>query len=139
MHSQYSTPDPVAREREAFRRYVDAIGEKVGHGATLDEARKACPDAFRAWREAFTAAYGRDRRWRRAGVMASGSITTRTTPRGERRFVVPYRLSGRSYALVHGGSFRTLREPSSLSRYVATLRLVLDFAGVDPNPAPTSG
>jgi integrase len=26
-------------------------------------------------------------------------------------------------------------KPSSLSRYVATLRLVLDFAGVDPNPA----
>ena len=158
--------------------------------------------------------------------MASASITTRTTPKGERRFVVRYRLGGRSYPLVHGGSFRTLREararrdliagelaagrnpvdllrvrverpnvrtfrewadaykagrpdigeetrknlsshlkrllpafgardphfitagdvqawigaqgdlkPSSLSRYVATLRLVLDFAGVDPNPA----
>ncbi len=26
-------------------------------------------------------------------------------------------------------------KPSSLSRYVATLRMVLDFAGVDPNPA----
>ena len=26
-------------------------------------------------------------------------------------------------------------KPSSLSRYLATLRLILDFAGVDPNPA----
>jgi integrase len=26
-------------------------------------------------------------------------------------------------------------KPASLSRYIATLRLILDFAGVDPNPA----
>ncbi len=65
MHPQYRSDDPaVLREREAFRRYLDAIGEKVGHGATLDEAREACPDEFLTWREAFSAAYDRDPDWR---------------------------------------------------------------------------
>ena len=30
-------------------------------------------------------------------------------------------------------------EPSSLSRYLATLRLLLDFAGTEPNPARDTG
>ncbi len=42
--------------------------------------------------------------------MASSSITVRTTPRGERRFHVRYRLGGRAYPIVHGGSFKTLKE-----------------------------
>ena len=41
--------------------------------------------------------------------MASASITVRTTKRG-RRFVVRYRLGGRSYPIQHGGSFATIRE-----------------------------
>lgn len=41
--------------------------------------------------------------------MASASITVRTT-KTERRFVVRFRLGGRAYPIVHGGSFRTLKE-----------------------------
>jgi integrase len=41
--------------------------------------------------------------------MASVSIRTRTTKSG-RRFQVRYRLGGRGYPLVHGGSFETMRE-----------------------------
>ena len=41
--------------------------------------------------------------------MPSASITTRRTKRGA-RYVVRYRLGGRSYPLVHGGSFRTMKE-----------------------------
>jgi integrase len=41
--------------------------------------------------------------------MASLVITTRRTASGP-RYVVRYRLGGRSYPVVHGGSFRTLRE-----------------------------
>jgi len=156
--------------------------------------------------------------------MASVFITTRTTPRRERRHVVRYRLGGRAYPIQHAGSFKTMKEakarrdliagelavgrnpaellrtlvetpkvrtfaqwaeaywtsridigaetrkntishlkamavfndrdpatitpadvqewiaglslrPSSVRRYVATLRAVLDFVGVDPNPA----
>lgn len=37
-------------------------------------------------------------------VMASASITVRTTKTG-RRFVVRYRLGGRAYPVEHGGSF----------------------------------
>jgi integrase len=161
----------------------------------------------------------------RARTMASVSIRRRETQSGA-RFQVRYRLGGRGYRLVHGGSFRTLREarlrrdfvagelaagrnpaetlrslveaprqrtfarwatayeasrvdvavettkgirshltrlnprfgdrdpggitvadvqewiaanadlkPASLSRYLATLRLILDFAGIEPNPA----
>jgi integrase len=158
--------------------------------------------------------------------MATLTITTRTTRTGERRFVVRYRLGGRSWPVQHAGSFPTLRDakrrrdfvageiacgrdprvaleamratqpvrvrtfaevaeayrasrvdyagetakntishlramaafadrdpatitfqdvqewvaglklkPSSVKRYIATLRLILDHAGVDPNPA----
>ena len=41
--------------------------------------------------------------------MASASVTTRRTKSGT-RYVARYRLGGRSYPLVHGGSFKTLRE-----------------------------
>jgi integrase len=41
--------------------------------------------------------------------MASLVITTRRT-KSSPRYVVRYRLGGRSYPLVHGGSFRTMRE-----------------------------
>jgi integrase len=41
--------------------------------------------------------------------VASASITVRSTKSG-RRFVVRYRLGGRSYPLVHSGSFQTLKE-----------------------------
>lgn len=41
--------------------------------------------------------------------MASALITTRSTKSGP-RYVVRYRLGGRAYPLVHGGSFKTLRE-----------------------------
>jgi len=41
--------------------------------------------------------------------VASASITVRTTKRG-RRFVVRYRLGGRSYPIQHAGSFLTTRE-----------------------------
>ena len=41
--------------------------------------------------------------------MASASITTRQTKSGK-RYVVRYRLGGRAYPIVHGGSFETMRE-----------------------------
>jgi hypothetical protein len=41
--------------------------------------------------------------------MPSLTITTRQTKDGA-RYVVRYRLGGRAYPIVHGGSFRTLRE-----------------------------
>jgi hypothetical protein len=41
--------------------------------------------------------------------MASLTITTRQTKSGV-RYVVRYRLGGRGYPLVHGGSFKTLKQ-----------------------------
>src|SRR5437762_1774008 len=41
--------------------------------------------------------------------MASATITTRRTHTG-RRYVVRYRLGGRAYPVVHGGSFLTMKE-----------------------------
>src|SRR5438132_8046471 len=46
---------------------------------------------------------------RSVAVVASALITTRRTKSGP-RYVVRYRLGGRAYGLVHGGSFRTLKE-----------------------------
>jgi integrase len=43
------------------------------------------------------------------GIVASALVTTRKTRSGP-RYVVRYRLGGRSYPLVHGGSFKTLKE-----------------------------
>ena len=42
--------------------------------------------------------------------MASASIRRRKTRSGETRFQVRYRLGGRAYPLVHGGSFPTMKE-----------------------------
>ena len=42
--------------------------------------------------------------------MASASITRRATKAGEARYVVRYRLGGRAYPILHGGSFPTMRE-----------------------------
>jgi hypothetical protein len=41
--------------------------------------------------------------------MASVSITTRTTKAGK-SYAVRFRLGGRTYPIVHGGSFRTMKE-----------------------------
>jgi hypothetical protein len=50
--------------------------------------------------------------------MASALITTRQTKSGS-RYVVRYRLGGRAYPLVHGGSFRTLKEARARRDVVA--------------------
>jgi hypothetical protein len=42
--------------------------------------------------------------------MASSFIVTRKTKTGERRFVVRYRLGGRTWPIQHGGSFGTMKE-----------------------------
>ena len=42
--------------------------------------------------------------------MATLTITSRTTPSGEKRYVVRYRLFGRAYPVIHGGSFKTMKE-----------------------------
>ena len=44
--------------------------------------------------------------------MPTLTITTRTTKNGP-RYVVRFRLGGRAWPIVHGGSFRTLKEASS--------------------------
>jgi len=50
--------------------------------------------------------------------MASLVITTRHGKSGS-RYVVRYRLGGRAYPLVHGGSFRTLKEARARRDLVA--------------------
>jgi integrase len=50
--------------------------------------------------------------------MASASITVRRTGSG-RRYVVRFRLGGRSYPVAHGGSFKTLREARARRDLVA--------------------
>jgi integrase len=42
--------------------------------------------------------------------MASATITVRPTQTGEKRYVVRFRLGGRSYPIEHGGSFQTMKE-----------------------------
>src|SRR5436305_1291439 len=42
--------------------------------------------------------------------MASLTITTRTTKKSGKRFIVRYRLGGRAYPIEHGGSFKTKKE-----------------------------
>jgi hypothetical protein len=49
--------------------------------------------------------------------MASLTITTRQTKSG-RRFVVRYRLGGRAYPIVHGGSFKTLKEARGRREFI---------------------
>jgi integrase len=50
--------------------------------------------------------------------MASASITVRTTKAGK-RYVVRYRLGGRAYPIVHGGSFPTMREARARRDFIA--------------------
>jgi integrase len=50
--------------------------------------------------------------------MASATITTRRTKAGP-SYAVRYRLGGRAYPLVHGGSFRTLKEARARRDLVA--------------------
>src|SRR5438309_1436693 len=42
--------------------------------------------------------------------VGSAHIRTKATGKGTRRYVVRYRLGGRAFQVVHGGSFKTLRE-----------------------------
>jgi hypothetical protein len=49
--------------------------------------------------------------------MASLTITTRQTASGP-RYVVRYRLGGRAYPIVHGGSFRTLKEAKARRDFI---------------------
>lgn len=49
----------------------------------------------------------------------SASITVRRTKRGERRYVVRYRLGGRETPVAHGGSFRTRAEAEARRRWVS--------------------
>jgi hypothetical protein len=51
--------------------------------------------------------------------MASASITTRTTGKGAKRYVVRFRLDGASYPVQHGGSFRTLKDAKTRLGLVA--------------------
>src|SRR5512134_1216194 len=50
--------------------------------------------------------------------MASVSIRRRETKSGP-RFHVRYRLGGRAYPLVHGGSFKTLKEARTRRDFIA--------------------
>ena len=50
--------------------------------------------------------------------MSSLIITTRQTKSGP-RYVVRYRLGGRSYPIVHAGSFKTLKEAKARRDFVA--------------------
>jgi hypothetical protein len=50
--------------------------------------------------------------------MPSLTITTRQTRTGP-RYVVRYRLGGRAYPIVHGGSFRTLKEAKARRDLIA--------------------
>jgi hypothetical protein len=51
--------------------------------------------------------------------MASASIRTRTVSGGRKRYDVTYRLGGRAYPKVHGGSFGTLREAETRRTVIA--------------------
>jgi integrase len=55
--------------------------------------------------------------------MPSAFIVTRKTSRG-RRFVVRYRLGGRTWPVVHGGSFRTKKEADARRDLIAGARAV---------------
>lgn len=51
--------------------------------------------------------------------MASASITTRTTMTAGKSYVVRYRLGGRAYPIVHGGSFQTMKEARERRNLIA--------------------
>jgi hypothetical protein len=50
----------VARERRLFMRYVLRGAEIVGFDAPAEVLREAVPREYRAWRLAYTVAYGGD-------------------------------------------------------------------------------
>jgi hypothetical protein len=75
--------------------------------------------------------------------MASALITTRHTKTGP-RYVVRWRLGGRAYPIVHGGSFRTMKEARARRDLVAgelaagrNPALLLEALRAQPTPAPT--
>jgi integrase len=51
--------------------------------------------------------------------MASASITARMRKGAGRRYVVRYRLGGRAYPIVHGGSFPTMKEARARRDFIA--------------------
>ena len=63
--------------------------------------------------------------------MPTITITTRTTKKSGKRFVVRYRLGGRAYPIVSAGSFRTLKEARARRDFVA------GELAVGRNPAET--
>jgi integrase len=76
-------------------------------------------------------------------MMASASITVRTTKAGK-RYTVRYRLGGRAYPVEHGGSFQTMREARIRRDLVAgelaagrNPRILLDTLAAAPTPART--
>jgi integrase len=75
--------------------------------------------------------------------MASALITTRQTKSGP-RYVVRFRLGGRSYPLVHGGSFRTMKEALARRDLIAAElalgrnpKIVLEAMRAEPVPTRT--
>jgi integrase len=63
--------------------------------------------------------------------MPSASIRRRATAKGEARYQVRYRLGGRAWPLVHGGSFQSLKEAR------ARQALILGELAAGRNPAET--
>jgi integrase len=51
--------------------------------------------------------------------MASASITTRTTGKGEKRYVVRFRLGGAAYPIQHAGSFKAMKDAKTRRDVVA--------------------
>ena len=71
--------------------------------------------------------------------MATATITTRRTSSGP-RYVVRYRLCGRAFPLIHGGSFRTLRDARArrdlVTSEIAAGRNPAELLGAMLSPAP---
>src|SRR5688572_18964797 len=51
--------------------------------------------------------------------MASASITARKKKGSGRRYVVRFRLGGRAYPILHGGSFPTMKEARARRDFIA--------------------
>jgi integrase len=74
--------------------------------------------------------------------MPTLTITTRTRSTGEKRYVVRYRLGGRAYPVVHGGSFKTMKEAKIrrdliAGQLAAGRNPALILAALAAKPAPT--